>query len=115
MIFVVDDDVVMAECIARACKQDVRIFSNAIEAMQEIANGNVPKMIFLDMLLDGPDGITFLNELISYEDTRKIPVIIVSSFDYNKNDLSHYGVVGYLSKDTMTPQEIYNYAKKCAN
>lgn len=112
MIFVIDDDEIMAECIARAAGVKVRIFANAIEAMQEIASGVVPELIFLDILLDGPDGFTFLNELVSYEDTAKIPVIIVSSLDFDKKDLSAYGVVGVLSKDTMNPKEIKSYAKE---
>ncbi len=114
MIFVIDDDTTMAECIARSCKTKARIFTNAIEAMAEITNGLMPELIFLDILLDGPDGFTFLNELISYSDTRKIPIVIVSSLDYSGADLSKYGVIGYLSKDTMTPQEIYWYVRKYA-
>ena len=30
----------------------------------------------------------------------------------SETDLSEYGVVGILSKETMTPQEIFDYAKK---
>jgi len=112
MIFIVDDDEMMAECVARACKTEVRIFSNAIETMNEIAGGVVPDLIFLDILLDGPDGFTFLNELVSYTDTSKIPIVIVSSLDYSQTDLSGYGVVGYLDKDTMKPQEIRQYAER---
>ena len=112
MIFVIDDDEIMAECIARAAGGKVQIFANAIEAMQEIASGVVPELIFLDILLDGPDGFTFLNELVSYEDTAKIPVVIVSSLDFDKKDLSVYGVVGVLNKDTMEPKEIRSYAKE---
>ena len=112
MIFVIDDDEIMAECIARAAGGEVRIFTNAIEAMQEIMVGVVPELIFLDILLDGPDGFTFLNELVSYEDTAKIPVVIVSSLDFGKKDLSMYGVVGVLNKDTMEPKEIKSYVKE---
>ena len=115
MILVIDDDAVMAACIARACKKEVKIFANAIEAMQEIAQGDLPDLIFLDILLDGPDGFTFLNELVSYEDTKKIPVVIVSSFNYSQRDLACYGVVGCLNKDTMIPQEIYDYVREYAN
>ncbi len=114
MIFVVDDDVIMAKCVARATKKETRIFTNAIEAMNEISSDEMPKLIFLDVLLDGPDGFTFLNELVSYPDTRMIPIVIVSSLDYSNEDLSSYGVVGYLNKEKMTPQEIYQYAKKYA-
>ncbi len=111
MIFIIDDNEEMARCIARACRVEVRIFSNAIEAMDEISNGIIPQLIFLDILLDGPDGFTFLNELVSYDDTVKIPVVIVSSFDYYKYDLTEYGVVGVLNKDTMLPEEIRRYVE----
>lgn len=115
MIFVIDDDEIMAECVARACGNlEVQTFGNAIEAMNAIAEGVMPDLIFLDVLLTGPDGFTFLNELISYEDTAKIPVVIVSSLDFNERDLAVYGVVGMLAKDKMLPREIRNYAEKYA-
>ena len=108
MIFIIDDDEIMAECIARAVKKPCRIFSNAIEAMNAI-NDEIPELIFLDILLDGPDGFTFLNELASYQDTANIPIVIVTSLDLANRDLSQYNVVGILSKDNMTPQEIKQY------
>ena len=111
MIFVIDDDDVMAECIARYCKgQKNRIFSNAIEAMNAI-DDEKPDLIFLDILLDGPDGFTFLNELASYNDTAKIPIVIVSSLDFSNQDLSEYGVVGVVNKDTMLPEDIKKYVQ----
>ena len=113
MIFVIDDDLIMAECIARAARRETRIFGNAIEAMQAISNGEVPEMIFLDILLDGPDGFTFLNEMVSYKDTAKVPIVIVSSLDLDR-DLSAYGVVGILKKDVMKPEEVYGYVEKYA-
>lgn len=113
MIFVVDDDEIMAECIARACHgREVMVFSNAIEAMNTISEGKIPELIFLDILLDGPNGFTFLNELVSYTDTVKIPVVIVSSLDFKGEDLSAYGIVGVLEKEKMRPEEIYRYARK---
>lgn len=113
MILVIDDNEVMAECIARACgEREVRIFPNAIEAMNLIAEAGAPELIFLDILLDGPDGFTFLNEVVSYADTALVPVVIVSSLDFSGRDLSAYGVVGVLNKDTMRPEEIKSYVEK---
>ena len=113
MIFIIEDDKVMAECIARACvNYDVRVFSNAIEAMDLISGGEMPKLIFLDIMLEGPDGFTFLNELVSYTDTAKIPIVVVSSLDFKDVDLSVYGVVGILNKDIMLPEDIKEYASK---
>ena len=44
----IDDDEVMAGCIARACGDlnGVRVFTNAIEAMNEIAEGKLPDLVF---------------------------------------------------------------------
>ena len=111
MIFIIDDDHEMAECIARAIKpNEARIFKDAIAAISALDEGELPSLIFLDILLDGPDGFTFLNELSSYSDTAKIPVVIVSSLDLsNKTSLKNYGVVGVLNKATMTPKEIKAY------
>lgn len=111
MIYIIEDDEVMAECIKMACQkvgQDTLIFHDAVSAMQSL-NDTLPSLIFLDVLLTGPDGFTFLNELISYEDTAKIPVVIVSSLELQKQNLSHYGVVKILNKATMTPSDL----KKC--
>lgn len=114
MIFIVDDDELMAECLERYCDgRKTKIFSNAIEAMSAI-DDEKPSLIFLDILLDGPDGFTFLHELASYEDTARIPVVIVSSLDLSKYDLSIYGVKGILNKDSMTPQEVKKYVNEFA-
>ncbi len=114
MIFVIDDDEIMAECVAKATHKNVRIFSNAIEAMNALSSGENPEMIFLDILLSGPDGFTFLNELMSYNDTMKIPVVVVSSLDFSGKDLRNYGVVGVLNKDEMLPEEIKKYVDEYA-
>ena len=112
MIFIIDDDEIMAECIAKACQQKTLTFPNAIEAMHAISDNKIPQLIFLDILLDGPDGFTFLHELMSYTDTAQIPIVIISSLDFKQQNLSTYGVVGTLDKSTMTPQEIRSYAEK---
>lgn len=112
MIFVIDDDEIMAFCIAKAANCECKIFPDAIVAMDAISEGTIPDLIFLDILLDGPDGFAFLNELISYDDTAKIPVVVVSSLDFDGRDLSGYNVAGILKKDSMVPSEIRNYAKK---
>ena len=109
MIFIIDDDEIMAECIKNAVGVEAKIFTDAYAAMAAIVDGELPEMIFLDILLDGPDGFTFLNELVSYTDTAKIPVVIISSLDFSDKDLSMYGVVGVLDKAEMVPKDIKDY------
>lgn len=114
MIFVIDDDELMAECIERYAKPaPCRIFTNAIEAINAI-DDEIPSLIFLDILLDGPDGFTFLNELASYSDTAKIPVVVVSSLNLAGRNLTTYGVVGILNKDTMLPEDVRKYVEQYA-
>ena len=48
MIFVIDSDVEMAECVALACVgsgRKVRIFHNAVEAMRAL-DDEMPELIF---------------------------------------------------------------------
>lgn len=111
MIFVIDDDEIMTECVARAAQKETKVFTNAIEAMRAL-DEEMPEMIFLDILLDGPDGFTFLNELSSYVDTAKIPIVIISSLDLSNKDLSSYGVTGVLDKAKMTPKDIKKYVEQ---
>ena len=100
---------VVARC---ADKFRIRLFTNAIEA---ISQEEVPELIFLDILLDGPDGFTFLNEMRSYEDLSRVPVVIMSSLNFAGRDLSAYGVVGYLNKSEMTPADVAGYVERyCA-
>ena len=118
MIFVIDDDEVMARCVARACEKIdgcvVLTFGDALSAMAVIAEGKIPQMILMDVMLSGPDGFTFLNELISYEDTAKIPVVLVSAVDFEGKDLSVYGVVATLNKDSFRPEEVRRLVREYA-
>jgi CheY-like chemotaxis protein len=77
-------------------------------------NDELPELIFMDIVLTGPDGFSFLNELISYKDTAEVPVVVVSALNLEKYNLNIYGVVGILNKDTMKPEDIKGYVTKYA-
>lgn len=114
-VFIIEDDRTMAECIALSVQQirdvEVEIFGDVITAVQALDAG-LPQLIFLDILLDGPDGFTLLNELNSYSDTAEIPIIIASSLSFSKQDLLPYGVVEVLNKETMMPEQITDIARE---
>lgn len=112
-IFIVEDDTWMAECVARAIKTlpgtfAIETFPDAIAAMSALSAcpDALPNLILLDVLLNGPDGFTLLHELSSYDDTAKIPIILVTSLRLNLADLAVYNVKNILYKDQMTPPEI---------
>ncbi len=118
LVFVIEDEPIMAEVIAMAVEGigidspddgdpnlSVRIFNDAVSAMDGVSE-EVPDLILLDVFLTGPDGFAFLNEMLSYDDTMHVPVILISTLDLADRDLSHYGVVGILDKTAMKPEDI---------
>lgn len=112
MIYIIEDDKTFAKCLELFCRpKATKTFDNVIDAI-DLIDKQFPDLIFLDIMLTGPDGFTFLNELASYQDTAKIPIVIVSSLNFENRDLSIYGVVGILNKDTLTPKEIKKYAER---
>ena len=124
-VFIIEDDALMAECLARAVAHAfssrstssrqtstprqvvpvIKTFPDAVSVTAALAD-SLPNLILLDVLLNGPDGFTFLNEIISYSDTAQIPVILVTSLNLADRNLEHYGVRAILNKDTMTPADI---------
>ncbi len=120
-VFIIEDDIIMAECVERALGQFFGQknnlptlvfyrFCNAIEAAASL-NEHIPALILLDILLDGPDGFTFLNELATYTDTNTIPVILITSLNIQTMDLRHYNIAAILQKDFMTPATIVDAAR----
>ena len=115
-IFIIDDDELFADCIKSAIKKHdkslkIKTFTNALDAMNALETP-LPKIIFLDILLPGPDGFTFLNELASYPDTAKIPIVLVTSLSLPETDLSIYHIQGILNKEKMKPTEVIDYVKR---
>ena len=111
MIMIIAADQIFAECIARACADHKsQIFDNVYDAIDQI-DTLAPDLIFLDLLPIGPDGFTFLNEIASYPETAKIPIIALSEQDLSRHDLSVYNIVATLQKDTMTPEMIKKFVQ----
>ncbi len=125
-VFIIEDDVMMTECLELATLNGLRKlqssypdklatdnystytvskFTNIFDATQAI-NQSLPDLIILDILLSGPDGFSLLNELMTYNDTAAIPIIVVSSLDLNQQNLAHYGVVRVFRKEIMTPLQL---------
>lgn len=114
MILVVTSDEIIGGCIIRALKKqglNGQMSNNVIEAMDFISAEGAPDLIYLDILLTGPDGFTLLNELASYADTMNVPVVLMGEKDFSEFDFSAYNVIGFLNKNMMTPEEILKYVK----
>ena len=111
LAYIIEDNEIMSDLMSRYLRgvTEVKVFHDAISAISNIS-ADRPDMIFLDILLTGPDGFTFLNETISYEDTAKIPVVIVTSLDLKTENLKNYNVYKILQKEEMLPEDVRNIA-----
>ena len=113
LAYIIEDDEIMGELFSRYLKGicETKVFHDAISEISYISTDK-PDMIFLDILLTWPDGFTFLNEIVSYEDTSKIPVVITSSLDLKTENLKNYNVVKVLKKEELVPDDIKNIASE---
>lgn len=110
--FILEDDPIFARLFSKSLHRafpdsTVSTFEDAIDAINALPDGcTPPSVIILDVLLTGPDGFTFLNEIASYSDLSNIPIIIVSSLNFPMQTLESYNVKKILNKATMTPQDL---------
>lgn len=68
-------------------------------------------LVILDMFLGEHNGIEFLHEIASYQDTRQIPVIVLSAvhkhdFGMRPDRWLQYNVVDYLYKPDTKPGQL---------
>lgn len=85
-ILLVEDNPSDAELTLRALKQrnlanQVRLCRDGAEALQffEDGDGQVPKVVLLDLKLPKIDGLEVLRQLKSKPHTRSIPIVVLTS------------------------------------
>jgi len=61
-------------------------------------NGGLPDVIILDVLLSGKDGRLICRKLKSQEDTRHIPVLMISAHPTAQQSVQAVGADGFLAK-----------------
>lgn len=119
-ILFVEDDKWLSELYVTALKRvsgvEVLVADSADAALGRLDEKPVD-LIVLDMYLGSHNGIEFLHEILSYEDTNKLPVLILSAvhehdFAMPKDRWLHYGVVEYLYKPETKPGELVAAVKK---
>src|SRR5437588_12799390 len=61
-------------------------------------NGGLPDVIILDVLLSGKDGRIICQKLKSQEDTKHIPIIMISAHPDAKQSVKAVGADNFLAK-----------------
>ena len=102
MIYCVEDDLNILELLTYTLKQtgfEVKGFTSAKDFYPALANSK-PKLILLDIMLPGDDGIEILKQLKSNISTSNIPVIMLTakSSEYDKVIGLDLGADDYITK-----------------
>lgn len=108
-VLIVEDDRWFAEICADSLSDcDVRICHDAQAAIEAI-DAVVPNIILLDLMLPGSNGVAFLQELRSYQDTRETPVIVCSSLRMTpaqQQGMKAFDPVCFLNKADVTAERL---------
>lgn len=98
-ILVVDDDLKTVEMICQFLKEEgyATICSTSGKEALELANKYKPFAILLDIIMEDMDGWEVLQNLKHNDDTKDIPVVIVSVSQDRKTGLA-LGAIGFIDK-----------------
>lgn len=102
VIYLVEDDDNIRKLVSYAlCKEgfDIKEFSSPIEFWDEIKN-TIPKLILLDIMLPGEDGLSVLKHLREKSKTKDIPVIMLTAkgSEFDKVTGLDMGADDYIAK-----------------
>jgi CheY-like chemotaxis protein len=105
-VFLIEDDGsyrwVIRRLLEGAFGQDVSVeeFPNGETALERAASDPPPDLVLLDINLPGLDGFEVLRRLRAHERTRKVPVIVVTSSQEEKDVQRAYesGANSFVSK-----------------
>lgn len=109
-VLVVEDDTWLGELEASVLEKagyDVMVAPHALAAI-DLVDSFKPAAMVLDVLLAGTTSFALLHELQTYDDTRKIPVVLCTNLaeQFDKKQLEYYGVRRIVDKTTMHPSDI---------
>jgi CheY-like chemotaxis protein len=109
-ILLIEDDTWLAELYQDILQTEGYAVHRAASADEGLTalDGVTPDCIVLDMYLPGHNGVEFLHECASYQDTKNVPIIVLSSIAESDMGLTkqrwrQYGVEAYLYKPTTKP------------
>ncbi|KKT74902.1 MAG: Response regulator receiver protein [Parcubacteria group bacterium GW2011_GWB1_44_7] len=115
-VLIIEDDKFMAESLATKFKEAnfaIAHLKNGNEVVEEMIIQK-PDIVILDILLPGKNGFDVLKELKEKEETKNVPVIIVSNLgskeDFEKG--SRLGASGFMVKATVIPEDVVAKAKQ---
>jgi DNA-binding response OmpR family regulator len=109
-VLFVEDDPALADMYRTKLELDGYLVDVARDGEEALArlNGELPDLVFMDVRLPKMNGIRVLEELRDREQTRHLPVVILSN--YSDHDwgvrVRELGALEWLVKTSITPGQV---------
>lgn len=99
-ILVVDDEPDILEFLQVILEEEgyTVVTSDKGEYLEQLHNGGLPHLILLDVLLSGKDGREIVKYLKTQQETRHIPVIMISAHPSAEETARQAGADDFLAK-----------------
>ena len=115
-ILIIEDDVFLQDLEANKLKKDgfeVITASNGEEALEKIKEPNI-KIILLDLILPGIDGLEVLKKIKQNENTKNTPVIVFSNLSEEKDiqKAKEIGAKDFMVKSNFSLNELAEHINK---
>ena len=115
-ILLVEDEAMLANMYETKFKKEGYILLKALdgESGLALAKEHRPNLVLLDVIMPKMDGFTVLRKLREDEQTKKIPVILLTNLgqDEDIKKGQELGANGYLVKANLTPAEVVTKVKE---
>jgi len=99
-ILIVDDDLAILDAISLILIEsnyDVRTESSGNQVVEKVITYE-PQLILIDVLISGQDGRTICKILKNNDQTKNIPIVMISAHPSAKESSSKFGADDFLSK-----------------
>lgn len=113
-LLIVDDEPNIRLLIKRIFEEEFTVFEAETGRKGfDMAMGQTPDVILMDVMMPDSDGMYALNEMKSHPQTSRIPVIMLTGVGYelSERQAKNLGANGYMRKP-IKPQELIDAVEK---
>lgn len=118
-VLIIEPHSVLAQTYAKSFELAglVALVASSAQEAVDVADGQLPDVVVLELQMSNHSGLEFLHEFRSYSDWRNIPVIIntnipISRLNSNPEALKQLGVRQVLYKPRTTLKELIREVRK---
>lgn len=109
-LLIVEDDRWLADIYRDVLSVSFAVtISHDAQSAAETLEASIPDIIILDIMMPGGNGFAFLQEIRSYNDTVRVPVVLCSGVNLSSSQraaATHFEPVIIIDKADLTPEKL---------